>query len=96
MVSVIGLPISIIGLGFYVLFLYFSTAATGGVVGDILAEKLFKKDNMHLLLKYTIGLLTITLLTLLPYIGGLVSAISTCFGFGYITHKVFRKTAKKK
>lgn len=96
MVSVIGLPISIIGLGFYVLFLYFSTAATGGVVGNILAKKLFKKDNMHILLKYTIGLLTITLLTLLPYIGGLISAISTCFGFGYITHKVFRKTAKKK
>lgn len=96
MITVIGLPIGLIALGFYVLFVYFSTSAAGGVLGDTIAKKLFKKEKMHIILKYAIGLTLITLLGFIPYIGGLITSIASCFGFGYIVHKVFRANAKNK
>lgn len=97
MVTIIGLPLALVGAGFYILFAYLATSVTGGVIGDLLAKKLFKKEDLHILLKFTLGIVLLTLLGLVPYVGGLITGISTCFGFGYLVHKVFRqpKTAKK-
>ena len=80
MVSIIGLPLGLIGFAAYIIFAYLAESVTGGVVGNLLAEKVFKQEKMHILLKYTIGIVLIELLTLIPYVGSLVGAISTCFG----------------
>lgn len=96
MVSVIGIPLGLIGLGTYILFAYLASSVTGGVLGHLLAEKVFKQSKMHILLQYTIGVILIELLSLVPYIGALVTALSACFGFGYLVRKVFRQPVKAK
>ncbi|MBR3320213.1 hypothetical protein IKG20_02820, partial [Candidatus Saccharibacteria bacterium] len=97
MVTIIGLPLGLIGVGAYILFAYIATSVTGLIVGDKLAKHLFKKEKMHPFLKATIGITLLTLLGLIPYVGSLIGAISACFGFGYLVRKIFRqpKAAKK-
>lgn len=97
MVTVIGLPLGIVGLVLYGLFAYLATSVTGGVAGNLIATKLFKKENLHIFLKYVIGIVLIELMGLIPYIGSLITGIAICFGFGYLVHKLFRqpKPAKK-
>lgn len=97
MVTIIGLPLGLIGIAFYILFAYFSTSVTGLVIGDQLAKYAFKNEKLHPFLKATMGIVLLFALGFVPYVGGLISAISTCFGFGYLVHKIFRqpKTAKK-
>lgn len=97
LITVVGLPLGVIGLGFYALFAYFATSVSGLVLGDVLAKYVFKKEKLHIFLKATIGIVLLFALGFVPYIGGLIGALSTCFGFGYLVHKIFRqpKTAKK-
>ncbi len=97
MITVIGLPLGVIGIIMYGLFAYLSTSVTGGVLGNIIATKVFKKENMHIFLKYVIGIVLIQLLGLIPYAGALFTGIATSFGFGYLIHKLFRqpKSVKK-
>ena len=97
LVTIVGLPLALIGLGFYVLFAYLATSVTGLVVGDQLAKHAFKKEKLHPFLKATMGIVLVTLLGFIPYVGGLVGAVSACFGFGYLVHKIFRqpKASKK-
>ncbi len=95
MVTIIGLPLGIIGLAFYALFAYLSTSVTGGVIGEVLAKKVFKKEKLHILLKFTVGIVLIELLGMIPYAGSLITAIAVCFGFGYLIHKLFRQPAVK-
>ena len=96
MVTIIGLPLGFIGLAVYILFAYLANSVTGGVLGHLLAEKLFKQPKMHIFLQYALGIVLIELLTLIPYVGSLIGAISVCFGFGYLAHKLFRQPAKAK
>ena len=96
MITFIGLPLGLIGFAFYVLFAYLANSVTGGVIGHLLAEKAFKQPKMHIFLQYTIGIVLVELLTLIPYVGSLIGGISVCFGFGYLIHKIFRQSEKAK
>ena len=90
-ITVIGLPLGLVGLGFYIFFAYLSTSVTGLVLGDLLAKHLFKKEKLHIFLKATMGIVLLALLGLIPYVGSLITGLSTCFGFGYLVHKIFRQ-----
>lgn len=90
-ITVIGLPLGLVGLGFYIFFAYLSTSVTGLVLGDLLAKHLFKNEKLHVFLKASIGIVLLALLGLIPYIGSLITGLSTCFGFGYLVHKIFRQ-----
>ena len=96
-ITIVGLPLGLVGLGFYILFAYLSTSVTGLVVGDLLAKHAFKNEKLHIFLKATMGIVLLALLGLIPYVGSLVTGLATCYGFGYLIHKIFRqpKTAKK-
>ncbi len=96
MITFIGLPLGLIGFAFYALFAYLANSVTGGVIGHLLAEKAFKQPKMHIFLQYTIGIVLVELLTLIPYAGSLIGGISVCFGFGYLIHKIFRQSEKAK
>ena len=97
MITMIGLPLGLIGLAFYALFAYLAVSVTGGVIGEVLAKKVFKKEKLHIFLKFAIGIVLIELLSFIPYVGALITAIAVCFGFGYLVHKLFRQpTAKLK
>ena len=91
MITIIGLPLGIVGLVVYGLFAYLSTSVTGGVLGNLIAAKIFKREKMHIFLKYAIGIVLIELLGLIPFVGSLFSGIAVCFGFGYLIRKLFRQ-----
>lgn len=93
-VSIIGLPLGILAMVFWGVCAYLATSITGGVIGDQLAKSLFKKPKLHIFAKYTIGIVLIELLSLVPVVGGLTSAISVCFGFGYSAHRLLAKPKK--
>lgn len=90
----IGIPLGALALAFYFIFAYFSTTVTGGVLGEVLAKNLFKREKMHIVAKYSIGIIAIVLLGLIPIVGGLINAVSTCFGFGYLVAMLFKKDTK--
>ncbi|MBQ7802695.1 hypothetical protein IJ380_02445 [Candidatus Saccharibacteria bacterium] len=94
MITLIGLPLGIFAMALWGAFIYLSTSVTGGVLGDQILTKLFKKPKTNIDLKYCLGILLITLLGFIPVVGGLVSAISVCFGFGYLSHRLFKKAKK--
>ncbi len=94
-ITVVGVPIGLVALVLYGLLAYFSHSATGVVLGDVLA-KLLKKEKMNMALKATMGVSAVGLLALVPFIGGLIKAVSVCFGFGYLFRLLFIKEKAQK
>lgn len=76
--STIGVSLSIICMLLYGIMFYLSVIPTAYYFGNwILKDKI---DNKYLLL--TISILIIYVLRLVPFIGGIVTLISLCFGLG--------------
>lgn len=91
MITVIGIPISIISLLIYGLLIYLSVIPTAYYFGKWIAKDSIKNNCLLLFL----SLLIVYVVRLLPVIGGLVSFLSLCIGLGlymilikkYITEK---------
>lgn len=81
LITVIGLPISIISLLLYGILCYLSLTATTYFFGSWLLKDKIKNEY----LQFTITLLAIYLLKMLPIVGGLVGFISLCLGLGIYT-----------
>ena len=82
LITVIGLPISIISLLLYGILIYLSLTATTYFFGSWLLKDKIKNEY----LQFTITLLAIYVLKMIPIIGGLVGFISLCLGLGiYVT-----------
>lgn len=79
MVLMVGAPLAMIILGFYFLAIYISKI----FVAIALADFLFKGKKTTLFVM-TIGVILFTLLTMIPYLGGLISFLSICIGLGAI------------
>ena len=78
LITVIGLPLGVIGLTLYCLALYLSE-----VIGTLYIGKLiFKKMNNFL--RYFLTLLILSIITLIPILGGLVSFFMLCLSLGII------------
>ncbi|MBQ3430262.1 hypothetical protein IJG21_02440 [Candidatus Saccharibacteria bacterium] len=84
LISVVGFPVGLVAILAYILLIVFSTPVSGLVLGDVLAKNLFKKEKMNVYLKALLGVVSIELLALIPYLGGLVSLASLLFGMGYL------------
>lgn len=76
--STIGIGLGVICLLMYGIMFYLSVLPTAYFLGNWIAQD--KMDNKYLL--FTISILTIYVLRLIPIIGGLVTIISLCFGLG--------------
>ena len=89
--TIIGIPLSIISLLLYGILIYLSIIPTSYYLGNILLKE--KMENEHFI--FTVSLLIIYLLKMIPVIGGLISFLSLCLGLGidvklikeYITSK---------
>ncbi len=91
MLTIIGLPLALVTLGVYLFFIGVSSSITGGIIGDQLARSAFKKPRMNIYAKFAIGMSILFVLELIPFVGGLVSAISLCFGVGYLSKRIFAR-----
>ncbi len=81
-VTIIGIPLSLILLAIYLLSLYLSTMITSVVVGKYIFVKNKFQENIYL--QSIVGLLIISLLKLIPVVGGLTQLIVILFGVGII------------
>ncbi|MBQ6324263.1 MAG: hypothetical protein IJI22_05485 [Bacilli bacterium] len=78
LITVIGIPLSLISLVAYIVLIYLSTIAAAYYLGNTLLKE--KVTNKYILL--TLSLLGIYILKLIPVVGSLVGFIALCLGLG--------------
>ncbi len=88
--TIIGVPVTIIGLICYGIFIYLSTLVVSYIVGKLLLEKVFKK-GYNFYLSLLIGIVVIYLLKLIPILGSIISLIVLLVGLGYLFRITFSK-----
>jgi cytoskeletal protein CcmA (bactofilin family) len=88
--TIIGLPIAFISLFLWLILVYISRILTALVLGDYLF-KLIKKEALSPYLKIITGIVLLTLLIILPYIGWIFSLLSILLGLGSIYYIIKNK-----
>lgn len=83
-ISIIGLPLGIISFVLYIIFIYLSIIPSSYYFGKLLIKD--KIENNYLIL--TISLFAISLLELIPILGGFVSLICTITGLGLMLNSL--------
>ena len=80
-------PISIISIAIYLISLYLSTLITSYIVG----KRILKKDNYYF--SILVGIVLVKLLSLIPYLGIIVSIFALLYGLGII-YRLFKERDK--
>lgn len=88
MITVILLPVGILTLIFYIIAIYLAFLFVCYVIGNMITTKYFQKDNLYL--KAFVGLLIGKIISMIPYIGGLIVFLMILFGIGHYI-KIFKK-----
>jgi hypothetical protein len=87
MITVVGIPLSLLMIALYLVLLYLSSIVVSIAIGKMITDKkILKIDNVYL--QGIVGLLLLTLIKLIPFIGGLVSMVVVILGLG-ILYKQF-------
>jgi cytoskeletal protein CcmA (bactofilin family) len=81
LLTVIGIPLAVLLLLVFGLTLYLSKVFLAILTGNILFERLGQK-NESVYFSFLIGLLVLTLLELIPILGGFISILVAIFGLG--------------
>lgn len=81
-VTVIGLPLSVVGAFFWLLAIYFAKIVLASMIGSMLLSSSAMEDSLPLTL--LAGLVVILVTVNLPMIGGILSFILTIIGIGMI------------
>jgi hypothetical protein len=82
-ITVIGLP-----LGIVLLLLILPLYAMGYLSAALVVGRLIRRQAR--ILAFVIGLVILQLLTLIPFVGGLVGLLATIFGLGALLIALFR------
>ena len=88
-ISVLGLPLAILLILFYIALIYLGTIFTGYLCGEVLFNKLNKKNVNKYLMGLT-GIVIVFVLKLIPFIGMLVTFIVICISLGSLVF-LFKK-----
>ena len=81
--SVIGVSLGLLLLVLYIVAIYLSKLFVGYVVGKLILTKVIKKED-NVLLDGFIGIISLYILSLIPYINSIVSFITLLVGLGII------------
>ena len=105
MFTIVGLPLGFALFLVWLVFVYLGTSVAGLYLGSALwplLEKLTKKKLSSFkspatlpTLKYLLGGTLIFIVSFVPVLGNLVSALSLVFGFGLLTTTLFTLRTKK-
>lgn len=90
----IGIPLALILLALYFVTMYLSTIFTGYLLGYKLWQKFFDKD-INMLVVGIFGLAILFILSLIPGISFVISALSLVIGIGIIYDVIFKKIGSK-
>ena len=82
-------PLALIVLSIYAISIYLSSLLVYYIVGNIISNKVFKKDNVYLAL--ICGIILVKLIKLIPFIGGIVGTIVLFYGMGLIYKFIYKK-----
>lgn len=83
--SVVGVPLGLILIALYVIAIYVSQGFAGVWVGHLVIEKL-AKSRANVYIEALVGIILLGVLSMLPYIGGLIYFLSLLLGFGTLAH----------
>lgn len=87
LITVVGIPVALIGLAFYLSALYLSQVFVGLAIGRALLPAAWGEDGRGFnLLAMTIGVILLALLRLIPvpFVSGAIAALTAMFGLGAI------------
>lgn len=80
--SVIGIPLTFITWGLYLIAIYLATPLVGVALGMKILRYLLKRDIVNLYASMGLGIILLYLLKHIPFIGWLVILLSVCWGLG--------------
>ena len=87
-VTLIGLPLGLFTLALYVIGLYLAKIFVGGFLGRMVI-KVNIPSTRRSILALLIGLLILTVLFQIPFIGTLFHLVVFCFGLGAFTWQIY-------
>lgn len=82
--TVIGIPLGLIGLMIYIVALYISKIFVSLMIGKKFLAWIKKREDVSLIWSFIIGLIIVSILIAIPYLGTLVSLACIVFGLGAI------------
>lgn len=91
MMSVVGIPLSLVIFGVYLLTMYLSSLVVAMAIGNVILEKGWLPVKNNYLLS-VIGLIIISVATNIPVIGWLMSVIICCLGLGIVYRLVTERS----
>jgi hypothetical protein len=80
--TLIGIPLALILLALWVIFIYLSNIITGIMVGQSLLKRAWSKKQDSLIWAMIIGVIIVSFLSSLPFLGWLFSLLATLWGLG--------------
>jgi hypothetical protein len=89
LITLIGIPLGLILVGLYAIFLYLSWVIAGILLGRLILQILGTMEP-SLILSALIGLFILILVGWIPYLGGFVNLVVILFGLGIILQGLYR------
>ena len=87
--TIVGIPLALITGVIYLVSLYLSGMATSIYIGNCISSKGYLKTN-NLYVLAVVGLVLLTLLGLIPLVGGLIKFVALILGLGILFRKIAR------
>lgn len=87
--SLIGLPLALISLGMYLIALYLASIFVGAFLGSLMFKSA-QPGTGHGLLAFFVGLLILTIVFQIPFVGAIVKFLTLCLGLGALTWQLYR------
>ena len=88
-ITVVGLPVSLILLAFYLVAIYLSMIWVGAYLGRMILKPTTETKG-DWLLALLVGLLILTVIRYIPYLGGFVHFVVICLGLGAFAWQLYR------
>ncbi|HUT22226.1 MAG TPA: hypothetical protein VMX18_02315 [Candidatus Bipolaricaulota bacterium] len=82
LITIIGAPLAVVSLVLFLVMLYVSKVFAGLFVGSLLLKYLFKKKKIDRYLGFLIGLVVLSVIGLIPFVGGMVWVVLVLVGLG--------------
>jgi hypothetical protein len=88
-ITLVGLPVSLILLAFYLVAIYLSMIWVGAYLGRMILKPTTETKG-DWLLALLVGLLILTVIRYIPYLGGFVHFVVICLGLGAFAWQLYR------
>jgi len=96
MITLLGLPLGLMSLAFYAVFLYLSQLFFSVFLGEKIIGAITKAENVSPYWSLLLGFSVISIISLVPFVGWLVKFIAGLFGLGALVLISFEKMGRGK